>query len=169
MTTQYDNLFHNLIVAPLQQVAGLALRAVYYYIIWGEFDPETPNEYGGCQGVYLVFDGGEIEFDWAFEDAFRGGDSNIAYHLAASDHSVRRGGVREWTEDDIVGLNLVPATHTQLWKRLIGEPVVRLDVLGQRIDEARCSPQAIRLHFPSASVVIAIGMNERRRPPYLCR
>ena len=159
--TEYDSLFYKLIVAPLQGVAGIALRAVNYYIIWGEFDPETPNEYGGCQGINLLFDGSEIELDWGFEHALRGGDSGIAYHLAATDHSVRRGGIREWTEDETGGLNLIHATHTQFWKGLIGEPVVRLEVLGARIDEVCYSPQAIRLHFPSASVVIAIGMTHQ--------
>jgi hypothetical protein len=158
MKTEYDTIFHKLIVAPLQGVAGLALRAVNYYIVRGEFDPETPNASGGCQGIYLVFDGGEIEFDWGFEHAFRGGDSGIAFHLAATDHSVRREGIREWTEDDISGLNVIPATHTQFWNGLIGAPVVRFEVLGKRIDAVRSSPQAVRLSFPSVSVVIAIGM-----------
>ena len=158
MTSEYESLFDSLIVAPLRRVVGRPLVAVNYYIIWGEFDPETPNECGGCQGVHLVFDGGEVEFDWGFEKALKDRLGNIAYHLMVSDHSARREGLRVWTEENISGLNVFSATDTRLWKNLFGEPLEHIEVLGDRLDETRCSPQAARLSFPSGSVVIAIGM-----------
>lgn len=165
MKTEYENLFNDVIIAPLQRVVGRPLRAVNYYIIWGEFDPETPNECGGCQGVHFVFDGGEVEFDWYWEKPFQGGTGGINYHLIVSDHSVRRDGVRVWTEDDITGFNQISATSTRLWEPLVGEPLERVEVLGERLDATRCSPQAARLYFPSASVVIAIGMTQEGNQP----
>ena len=160
MKTEYEDLFSALIITPLRNVVGRPLRAVNYYILGGEFDPETPNECGGCQGVHLVFDGGEVEFDWYWEELFRGGTGGIHYHLGVSDHPIRREGVQAWTDDDVGGLNLVPAIDTRLWESLVDKPLERVEVLGERLDDTRCSPQAARLYFPSASIVIAIGMTE---------
>jgi len=159
MNTEYERILKNVITEPLQNVAGRTLRAVnYFYILWDEFSPETPNQHGGCQGIHLVFDGGEVEFDWASEKALRDPFGNIAYHLAVLDHSGRRQALQGWTEEDCARLRIIAATETRLWRSHVGELLERIEVLGDRLDEARFSPQAVRLHFPSAAVIIAIGM-----------
>ena len=159
MNTEYECILRNVITGPLQNVVGRTLRAVnYFYILWDEFSPETPNEHGGCQGIHLVFDGGEVEFDWASEEALRDRFGNTVYHLTVSDHSVRRDALQGWAEEDCARLRIIAATDTRLWRSQIGELLERVEVLGDRLDEARSSPQAVRLHFPSAAVIIAIGM-----------
>jgi len=168
MRTEYDNLFDSLIVAPLRRVVGRPLVAVNYYILWcdwSRFDPETPNECGGCQGVHLVFGSGEVEFDWGCQHAFRDAADFISFHLTVSDRSVRREAVRDGTADDSSGLSLVPATDTRLWRGLVGEPLLRVEVLGERVDEGCYSPQAACLHFPSGLIVVAIGMTGQGDPP----
>lgn len=165
----YDNIVNSTIIAPLLPLVGQTLKAVNYYYLWygDDFDPERPNECGGCQGVHLIFDKNEVELDWDYRPEFRGGDGGIAYHLTASDHSIRREGLRVWTEDDIAGLNLISASETNLWKKFIDKPVTHLELLGEHLDSERCSPQALRLYFLDESIIIAIGMTPSSDPPIL--
>lgn len=154
----YDEAFAELIACPLRQIVGKRLMAVNYYALGSDvlscgFDAETPNHHG-CQGIHLVFDGAEAEFDWGWESALGG-----SYHIMVSDHSVRVDAVQSLADDDAGGLICIDASDTEIWRSVVRRALDNFDVLGCRSDTFRMSPQAVRLRFGDASIVLAIGIS----------
>jgi len=152
----YNNDIRIHIIEPLSRIVDRHLQQVLYYVLQGDFDAEAPNASGGCQGVRLIFDEVEAEFDWDFIGSFRG--DGVHYHIAVRNHSIRQQNVRILTDKDTDGLDSIDATEASIWRNLIGKRLDRFEVLGYTAASNSMSPQAISLHFPNESIVIAVGM-----------
>jgi len=146
-----------LVTARLQEAVGKPLLTVSYFVLWNDFDAEHPNESGGCELVVLDFDGVEIEVDWGSEDALL--IPGVTHHIQTRDYKRRRDPAREWSDDDISGLNGIVVSWKPVWRCFLGKPLEGFEVLG-RSDGRAFSPQAIRLQFPGGSMVIAIGRHD---------
>jgi len=162
----FAGLFAKWLAEPLQSVIGQSLKSVVYYALAYEypyFDVDDPNDSGGCQGIHLVFEAGELELDWDWQQIFRAAADDfvsppIVYHLVARSTSQRRPTVSVPTEDDCSGLAVLDAMEAKIWKRVVGEPLVGGKVWGVALPGERYSPQAVELQFPSGQAVIAVGM-----------
>ncbi|MEO7714634.1 MAG: hypothetical protein ABIY70_00410 [Capsulimonas sp.] len=146
---EYNSLFDQLITAPLQAVLGQTLRAVNYYVLASDGGNKyLPKKHGAGQAVHLVFDQGEIEFDWDAKEIFLDTDG-AEYHLIVSNRSVRA--------ENSDALAKLISTDTAPWKDLIGKTLSSVEVLGERLDKDRCSPKAAILRFDSSYIVVGIG------------
>lgn len=168
MNEEYERQMAARIVEPLTRVIDQSLQHVIYYVLQGDypdFNVDAPNTSGGCQGVHLTFSEGEVEFDWDWQSALipRRDDFDspgIAYHLVARSTSERQGTVQVPTEEDYACLLALDATNAASWRALQGEPLQAVTVGGAPLADGRYSPQAVQLSFPSAQVVVAIGMSD---------
>jgi hypothetical protein len=166
LNPEYERQFQQWIVEPLQNVIGQPLLSVLYYVLhvdYAGFDVDAPNASGGCQGVRLIFADGELELDWDWQSIFRAASDDfvsppIVYHLVARSASERQATVRITTEDDWSAVRVVHATEGLPWKDVSGEALLDATVWGILLPEERYSPQAVTLRFPSAQVVVALGM-----------
>jgi hypothetical protein len=166
MDEEYARLFTNMVTGPLEKVVGKSLISVVYYVLNTDlsgFDANTANTSGGCQGIHLTFEGGEVELDWGWQHAFRPSNEDnlsppIAYHLVARVESERRRAVRAHTADDIVGLTAVDATTSIPWDQANREPLLSVTVWGVALPASRYSPQAVVFEFPCGQIVVSIGM-----------
>ena len=168
MDEEYNRLFTNMIAAPLEKVIGRSLISVVYYVLNGDFpdfDTSAVNKSGGCQGIHLTFDGGQVELDWDWQRVFRPSHEDflsppIAFHLVARPLSERQGTVSPFTVDDGNGLVAIDATPVMPWGQAFGEPLLSVTVWGVVLPENRYSPQAVGFAFPSGQAVVAIGMTD---------
>ena len=167
LETEYSELFRSMITEPLTRLVGRSLRSVIYYVLYFElpdFDVDAANASVGCQGVRLIFDGGEVELDWDWQSALRGIDKNdtssvIAYHIVARSISERQALVQVYAEDDedVSGLGSIEATTAVPWKSVHGEVLRSVTVWGFLLPNSLYSPQAVTFSFDSGMVAITIG------------
>ncbi|MES2461455.1 MAG: hypothetical protein V4671_12805 [Armatimonadota bacterium] len=150
--------FEEFVTGPLVRLVGTPLHSVEYYALdcVPDFDANHLTESGGCQGVHLTFDGGEVEVDWANVPDLRDPEGDIAYHLM-----VRH--LLEGQASEILhGRTPVDATEVLPWKTVIGEALRSVTVHGflQRFirKEDRSIPQAVEFTFSSARIFVIFGM-----------
>lgn len=165
---RYRIAFKRLIADSLERVIGKPLQSVTHYVLqqdYNGFDADKPNTSGGCQGIHVSFAGGEVELDWDWEDEFNPAPDDLtseptAYHIVAHPTSMRRAAVCIPTDDENnCGLAAIDATKAQPWKD-IGEQLLKgVDVLGLPLPDGRYTPQAVRLSFSSAQIIICIGIS----------
>lgn len=161
METEYFELFASMITEPLSNVVGRSIQSVIYYPLYHDmssFDVGDPNGSGGCQGIRLIFDYGEVELDWNWDAAFRS-SSAIAFHLGASSSSYRQACVRQNDEENEAwcGLAAIDATAAIPWKSVHGEMLRGVTVWGFLLPNALYSPQAVTFLFDSSTIAITIG------------
>ena len=147
--------FEEHVTSPLERLVGTALRFVEYYALDCDmpgFDASVLVESGGCQGVHLVFDGGEVEVDWGFSvRELRDPTGFLAYYLTIRTLSEPRG------PENLQGLNVVDATGASPWDAVVGEPLLSATVLGSVVEGGRAIPQAVEFTFSSGSIFVVIG------------
>ena len=103
---------------PLERVVGSVLGTVAYFVPnvdVPDYDLNAPNESGGCQGVRLVFSGGDVELDWDFrEPAFR--DEAAGHYLAVRGASERSACFARSAELGDAAFSNVDATQAEPWR-----------------------------------------------------
>lgn len=162
----YASLFEEMVAGPLANVVGKTLIAVVYHVLPVDlpgFDVDVVNSSGGCQGIQLVFSGGEIELDWDWKSAFRVSDQEtdtlspkIAYHLVVRPESERRKAACP-PAPDACGIGVLSATAAAPWNQFIMEPLLDVAVWGTPLSATRHSPQAAVFSFSSGRAVVSVG------------
>jgi hypothetical protein len=169
LNEEYERVLSQCVVEPLERVLGTTLQRVVYYVMqcdYDDFDVDAPNASGGCQGVHLIFSDGEVEFDWDWEQIFLPLPEDvvspgIGFHLVVRPLSERAASVRIPIDyDDVSGTRAMEATHAVPWKAIHREALQYVTVGGALLADGRISPQAVRLSFPSAQVVVTLGMSD---------
>jgi hypothetical protein len=146
---------------PFQVVLGSRLSSVTYYVLACDtpgFDLDDPNASGGCQGVRLGFDTGEIELSWDFRDP-GSRDESTTYYLAVRSRPELETSAAEDPATDAAALVSLDATLTRCWRALVGESLRSVTVWGFPLSNGSLTPQAATLTFASGEVVVAIGMS----------
>ena len=146
--------FQEFVSKPLEGLVGTALRSVEYYALdcdLPDFDARALTA-SGCQGIHLVFDGGEVEVDWGNSvQELRDPTGFFAYYLTVRTLKERR------RPEQFHGLTPVDATGASPWVTVIGEPLLSVTVLGSVVEVGRAIPQAVEFTFPSGSIFAIIG------------
>jgi len=143
MKAAYDKCLEDKVIRPLKKVLGRHLLAIDYWVIASDdTNLEEPNSSGGCQAIFLVLDGNNLEINWGWEAAFL--NEQITYHiLMRSDLTTPQ------TSESLIPLS---ATGVKPWRNLVGQTLTNVEVLG-----FEGSPQAVHFKFSLDSVVISIG------------
>lgn len=145
----FDVSFRTLIIAPLEAASGLRLFSVNYWLLDFEeqfFHLDTPNE-SGIFAISLLFEGIAIDISPAWDRIHRD-ESNHHYIQAPRVPIDNRSGELAFAER----LLKIPADRTMIWRDAINDQLIGAEVSGDNH-----TPQAIRLLFPSATVIISLG------------
>lgn len=136
------------VIGPLQMALGRPLLAVSYWLLSSDRELFSVGQLNalGVLFVSLHFDKFTLEISPGWEKSLRG--SNLAYHIQA----IPAGEPGSIKTLNATSLYEVKDAGTFLWQDALGTRLTCIEVIG-----LQDSPQAIRLVFPSAEVVIAIG------------
>jgi hypothetical protein len=142
-------LIQQYVVQPLQAVLGGELLGVDYWILvhdLDEFRPEKPNA-SGIVAVSLSFSNATLRFSWGWQRGLRNVDTY--HHIELLRHSP------DCEDSELTGsehLVRVTASNAPPWRDVLLQRLVAAETYGYGT-----SPQAVRLVFQPAAVVISTG------------
>lgn len=143
-----DPHFQQYLIRPLQAVEGSVLTDVHYWLLKYDLDtfiPDKPNQ-TGIEVISLTFDTALLCIHWNSRGVLRGHDNY--HHIELSNRPVGTDDVFSPNCDHIREV-LISAPP---WHAVMAQPLVGAEIYGYV-----SSPQAIRLIFESAAIMISTG------------
>ena len=140
--------FQRLISGPLQTVLGQSLLAVNYWLLdydKADFSLEQPNE-TGVLTVCLHFERAAIEISPGWDNQLR---SEGIYHHVQVVQAAKAGSLEAAHREN---LSETADVHAASWQEALGKRLTGVEIAG-----FQGTPQAVRLSFSVAEVVVATG------------